>query len=339
MANEHTKSGEHIMTIGRRQFIKGSVAGLGTALLGCHSDPSSNASPKQPTHFEPDEIVALGNTGVKTSRVGIGTGMRGFNRQSNQTRAGQEHFTALIRGSLDRGIRLIDSADLYGSHPFLANALRGVPRDDYCLVSKIWYMPRGLPEPERPDADVVVQRFLDELKTDHIDILQIHCMTAPDWTERMQEQMAILDNLKKKGLIRTHGVSCHSLAALDAAAEHPWVDCIHARINPYGQSMDDTPDKVVPVLQKAHANGKGVIGMKMIGEGRFRDSDQRRNHTLDYVLNLGCVDSVIVGFETLNEIDDFVARVHHTPRRPTPLEAEAVETAAVSPSQLDRQLA
>ena len=322
------------MTIGRRQFIQSSLAGLGGALLGCAPE---QPAPKAPTHFTPGEMVSLGQTGLKVSRVGIGTGMRGSNRQSNQTRAGQEHFTALLRGCIDHGVTLLDCADLYGSHPFVANALQDVPREKVALISKIWFLPRGLPESERPDADIVVERFLKELKTDYIDIVQIHCMTAPDWTTQMEAQMNIMESLKKKGLIRTHGVSCHSLAALNAAAEHPWVDCIHTRINPYGQSMDDTPDKVVPVLQKAHANGKGVIGMKIIGEGKFRTSDEQRNHSIDFVLNLGCVDAVIVGFETVEEVEDFSVRVCNTPRRPAPLEANAA--VAVTPSELDLYLA
>ena len=310
------------MTIGRRQFIKGSLVGVGGTLLAGHSKRPNNDDHHLPAHFEAGETAILGKTGIKTSRVGFGTGMRGFNRASNQTRAGQKHFNKLTHTCLDHGMTLIDSADLYGSHTFLANALRDVPREKYCLVSKLWFRPRGLPETERPDADILVERFLKELDTDYIDILQIHCMTEPDWTEKMDSQMEILEKLKQKGRILTHGVSCHSLEALDAAAEHPWVDAIHARINPYGNYMDDTPDKVVPVLQKAHANGKGIIGMKLIGQGDFRDSDRQRNHTIDYVLNLGCVDAVIVGFETPQEVEDFALRVSRTPRRKQPLKPD-----------------
>lgn len=323
------------MTIGRRQFIKHSLVGLGTAAVGCSSNPT--ARKQSPTHFDPSERVPLGKTGLTVSRVGIGTGMRGFNRQSNQTRAGQEHFTALVRGCLNRGITLIDSADLYGSHDFLAEAFKDVPREDYSLITKIWFRQRGLPEEERPDADIAVQRFLKELNTDYIDILQIHCMDAPDWTHTMEKQMTILEYLKKKGVIRVHGVSCHSLAALDAAAEHSWTDCIHTRINPYGQSMDDAPEKVVPVLKKAHANGKGVIGMKIIGEGRFRDSDEQRNNSIDFALNLSCVDTMVVGFETLQEVDDFVVRVRNTPRRP--LGPIITAAASATRSDLDSKLA
>ena len=62
-----------------------------------------------------------------------------------------------------------------------------------------------------------------------------------------------------------------------AAANEPWVDSVHTRINPYGMSMDGPVDKVVPVLQKLHAAGKGVVGMKIIGEGRLRSRRSRRS--------------------------------------------------------------
>jgi hypothetical protein len=62
------------------------------------------------------------------------------------------------------------------------------------------------------------------------------------------------------------GVSCHSLDALRAAAREPWAESVHARINPYGMSMDGPPEQVAPVLKDIHAAGKGVVGVKIIGE-------------------------------------------------------------------------
>ena len=123
-----------------------------------------------------------------------------------------------------------------------------------------------------------------------------------------------LAKLKDKGVIRAHGVSCHSLAALETAAAEPWVDSVHARINPYGMSMDDKPDKVVPVLKKLHAAGKGVVGMKIIGEGRLRNDAEKRDESARFVLGLGCVDVLNIGFEKTEEIDDFAGRVRKVPR-------------------------
>jgi hypothetical protein len=54
-----------------------------------------------------------------------------------------------------------------------------------------------------------------------------------------------------------------------------------------------------------------VIGMKLIGEGRFRDSDEKRDESVRYVLGLGCVDAMVVGFEKTEEVDDFAARVRN----------------------------
>lgn len=272
-----------------------------------------NAAEQKTLMSDPYERVPLGKTGIKVSRVGFGTGMRGGGRQSNQTRLGKETFEGLLQASYERGVRLFDAADLYGTHPYLAGALKKMPRKDYAIVSKIWWRRGGIPEQERPDADVVIERFLKELDTDYIDLILLHCVVSKKWPEELGTQMNILDKLKKKGLIRAHGVSCHSLEALEACVKEPWVDSVHARINAYGTKMDGPPEKVVPVLKDLHQAGKGVVGMKLIGEGSFRNSDEKRDESVRYVLGLGCVDAMVVGFEKIEEVDDFAARVRKVP--------------------------
>ena len=298
------------MKIKRREFLKKSAIGAGGILLGAQLR-AAETSPA--THHDPYALVPLGKTNLKFSRVCMGTGMRGGNRESNQTRKGRVAFQKLLRDGYDRGIRTYDLADLYGSHTYLPPALEGLPRANYNLISKIWWNHGGIPEPERPDADIVLARFLKELKTDYIDLLLLHCVTAADWPVQLRPQMDILSKLKSEGKIRALGVSCHSLAALEAAATEPWVDSVHTRINPYGMSMDGSPEVVVPVLKKLHAAGKGVVGMKLIGEGRLRNDDARRDESVKFVLGLGCVDILNVGFETLDEVDDFATRVRKVP--------------------------
>ena len=298
------------MEMRRREFLSMSIAGVGGVLLGSRFAIAQEQKPKT---FDPYELVPLGKTKIKVSRVGFGTGMRGGNRQSNQTRLGKEKFEALLQASYEKGVRLFDMADLYGTHPYVASALSKMRRKDYVLSSKIWWWRGGIPEKERPDSDVVVQRFLKELNTDYIDLILLHCVTSAKWPEELSKQMDILENLKKKGIIRAHGVSCHSLEAMEAAANEPWVDSVHVRINAYGQNMDAPPEKVVPVLKKMHEAGKGVIGMKLVGEGNFRNSDEKRDGSIRFVLGLGCVDAMVVGFEKVEEIDDFATRVRKVP--------------------------
>jgi aryl-alcohol dehydrogenase-like predicted oxidoreductase len=315
---QRARTEEADMKMKRREFIQKSAAGVGGLLLGTRFAIGQEQGLQT---YDPFERVTLGKTKLTVTRLCLGTGMRGGNRQSNHTRMGKEKFEWLIRGAYVRGIRLFDLADLYGTHPYMASALSGVPRDDYALITKIWFRPGGIPEKERPDADVVVDRFLKELKTDYIDLVLFHCVTSGKWPEELRPQMDRLAKLKDKGVIRAHGVSCHSLEALAAAAGEPWVDSVHARINAYGAKMDAAPEKVAPVLKKIHEAGKGIVGMKLIGEGEFGDSDEKKARSIRYVLDLGCVDVLNVGFEKVEQIDDLARRIRQVPVKKARAEA------------------
>ena len=300
------------MKIKRRQFLQKSALGVGAALLGTQLKIRAEVKPR---NFDPYETIPFGNTKLNFTRLCLGTGMNGGNRQSNQTRLGKEKFDALLHGAYDRGVRVFDMADLYGTHPYLIPALKEIPRDDFKIISKMWWNKGGLPEKERPDADVVIPRFLKELQTDHIDVLLLHCVTSGKWPDELRRQMDILSNFKEKGTIGALGVSCHSLAALNAAVTEPWVECVHTRINPDGVSMDGTADEVVPVLRKLKAAGKAITGMKIVGAGKWRNDPDKRAESIRFVLGLGCVDLLNVGFESPEQIDDFAGMVSKTERR------------------------
>ena len=293
------------MKIKRREFLGTAVAGTAGVLVGGNL---VIAAPKEaaPKDVDPTALVPLCEE-LKVCRISCGTGMRGGGRQTNQTRLGKEKFEALLRHAYDRGIRQFDMADMYGTHPYVGRVLKDKPRDGIQLVSKIWTRRGGLPERERPLADVLVKRFLKELQTDYIDVLQIHCMDRQDWNLTERRQMDAMEKLKQQGLIRAHGVSIHSIPALRTAAEEPWVDVVHARVNPYAYRTDGPMDQVVPILKRIHAAGKGIIGMKLIGEGSF--DLQQRKKTLRFAMELGCINTMTVGFEQPEQIDEFVNNV------------------------------
>ncbi|MBP1636618.1 MAG: Oxidoreductase, aldo/keto reductase family [Acidobacteria bacterium] len=295
------------MKLQRREFLHRAALGVGGLIVA--GPRLDGAVATSPAFFDPWAPVPLGKSGLTVSRFCLGTGMTGGMRQSNHTRMGKAALERLIRESFDRGTRLFDLADLYGTHPYLVPALKGIPRDRYQIVSKVWWMKGGLPESERPDADVVIARFLKELGTDHIDLVLLHCVTSPRWPQELRRQMDLLSERREKGDIRALGVSCHSLAALEAAAAEPWVQSVHARINPYGMSMDGPAERVAPVLKRIHDAGKGVVGMKIVGEGRLRDDPERRQASVRYALTLGCVDVLNVGCETVAEVDDLAEKV------------------------------
>jgi aryl-alcohol dehydrogenase-like predicted oxidoreductase len=286
----------------RRDFLGATLAGT-TGLLTAGKAPAPAAQPEDPSN--PFKRVPLGRSGLMVSKIGIGTGMKGYQRRSNQTRLGDEKFHALLRYAYERGVRYFDMADLYGTHSDILEALKGVDREEVVLVTKLWWREGGLPEKERLGADVLVERYLSEMKTDYVDLVHLHAVTDPDWPQKLGWQMDLLSKLKDQGKIRAHGVSVHAIPALETAAEHAWVDAVHTRINPYGVCMDGPPEQVVPVLEKMHKNGKGVTGMKIIGEGQFRNDPEKRDQSIRYFMGLDCVDACIVGFEKPEEVDDF----------------------------------
>ena len=302
----------------RRDFLKtGAVVGAGTLAVTSTlkaqtpAELKKQAKPKKPFSTDPCAIVPLTDK-VSCTRLGFGTGMRGGNRTSDITRMPEEKAIGLLQYAYDKGLRLFDMADLYGSHPIVTKALEGKPRDSYTLISKLWYHIGALPEPERPDADVVLKRFLKECKTDFIDVLQIHCMMNGDWVGPHEKQMEIMERLKEEGLIRAHGVSCHANTALETAAKTLWTDTVHVRINHGGASMDGSVEDVVKVTRKCHQSGIGVIGMKVIGEGTFGNDLQKRKKSVDFVLNLDCVDVFVVAFDEKEHIDELIANARES---------------------------
>jgi aryl-alcohol dehydrogenase-like predicted oxidoreductase len=296
-------------TFNRRQFVTTFSAGVGTIFLA-GTDRFGSILPG--TARDPFEIVELGKTGIKTTLLGMGTGYNAINRSAAIIRAGKENAVSMVRAAYDKGIRYFDCADSYGTHPYVALALKDISRDKYTLGTKMWNRPGGIPEPERPDANIVVDRFRKELNSDYLDLVQIHCMEDGAWTDTQKRQMDILENLKAKKIIRSHGVSIHSIDALKAAAESPWVDVVHVRINPFGANMDKRdPALIVPLIEQIHNSGKGVIGMKLLGAGNFANDSEKINTSLKFVLGLGTVNMIIVGFEKPEQIDNYVERIRN----------------------------
>jgi aryl-alcohol dehydrogenase-like predicted oxidoreductase len=290
------------MKYSRRHFIGTSAAGVGAMFIN---------SCLGTRHYDPYDIVELGKTGIKTTRLCMGTGIRGGGRQSNLTRLGHEQAVNFVHEIYSRGVRIFDLADSYGTHACVSDALKIYPRSDYVIITKIGIRRRPASEGGDPvaETEAVITRFLQELQTDYIDGLQMHYILSGDWNTELSDYMTALDKLKQKGIIRSHGLSCHALPALETAIHEPWVDTIHVRLNAYGPNMDDTVENVEPVVKQLHQAGKGVIAMKILGEGELSNSDEQRDNTFRYVLQLGAVDILNVGMDKTSDIVDTEERI------------------------------
>src|ERR1700730_835911 len=243
----------------RREFLIRSASGLGAAWLSSTSILNALATQTLPAKFSASDTVLLGSTGIQTSRLAMGTGTVGSGHHSHQTALGVKGLSDLVLNGYDQGLRFFDAADSYGSHPHVAEALKHVPRDKVTVLTKTWAR-------DAASARADLDRFRRELGTDHLDICLMHCLTEGDWTERYRGVMDVLSEAKEKGVIRAHGCSCHSLVALQAAAKSPWVEIDLVRMNPIGSHMDADPETVAGVIGEMRAAGKGMIGMKILGQ-------------------------------------------------------------------------
>jgi len=283
----------------RREFLIRSATAAGAVWLSSKSIFQAIAEQTLPRKFAASDTVTLGSTGIKTSRLAMGTGTVGSGGHSHQTALGVKGLSDLLLNGYDHGLRFFDSADSYGSHPHVAEALKHVPRDKVTVLSKSWARDAaGM----RADLD----RFRRELGTDYLDICLMHCLTEADWTDRYRGAMDVLSEAKEKGTIRAHGCSCHSIDALRAAAKSPWVEVDLARINPVGAYMDSDPATVVNVLKEMKSAGKAVVGMKILGQGTLRN---RQDEAIKSALSLGLLDAFTIGAESKQEQEDLIRRI------------------------------
>jgi aryl-alcohol dehydrogenase-like predicted oxidoreductase len=290
--------------LNRREFI-GQAAASTTAALAMTTAVAQGAPGRagrdRPLPKGPTDLVTLGRSGIQVSLVGMGTGSVGSGQASNQTRLGVKGFSRVVRHALDHGVRFFDVADQYGSHVYLREALKGVPRDQYVIQTKTHAT-------KFADAKSHLERYRLELGVDYIDIVLLHCMQKTGWPLENSGSMEYLRKAKEEKIIRAHGTSCHGMDPLRVSARDPFVDVDLARINPEGLIMDDRkPDEVSSVLEEMHNAGKGIIGMKILGEGRI-DTPERKDASLRYVLGLGTVDAFIIGFQSTDQVDDMLKR-------------------------------
>jgi 1-deoxyxylulose-5-phosphate synthase len=280
----------------RRIFVKSATTAAGLLAVGplvLHARPfrlKKNIS---------DRIV-LGKTGIEVSRMAMGTGTNGTGQSSNQTRQlGMKGLPDLLQAGYDMGVTFWDSADQYGSHPHLKEALKRVSRDKVVILSKTH---ASTEDEMKADLD----RFRKELGTDYIDIMLLHCMMSDDWPKEKEGAMKVLAEAREKGVIRAHGVSCHTLGALKSAAASPWVQIDLARINPYGAVMDASVPVVTDVLRQMKQSGKVIMGMKIFGAGQLTN---HLDECLQYALDQEYVSCFTIGVENLSQLKDLAMRV------------------------------
>jgi len=289
-----------MMRISRRDFIKTSVAAGAIASMGSSSLIAERSSA--------GDLVALGKSHVKVTRLAFGTGSR---NGITQRQLGQAEFTRQVRYAYERGIRFFETSDSYVTPQMLGIALKGIPRDTYQLMNKVTTF-------DGIDPVKKLDQMRRDCNTDYFDIMLLHWQHDGNWpNETLQWQDALLE-AQHRQTIRTHSASVHGLPALRRVPGNKWLDIAMIRVNHKGTKMDsenddwDRPgnvDEVVTHVHEARAAGMGVISMKLIGEGAFTNRDDRQKAMRFAFRNAG-VDCVTVGYKSTAEIDEAIDNVN-----------------------------
>ncbi len=282
------------MSVTRRDFVTRALGSAG-ALLALDSPALARVAAIRKAA---SDRVSLGRTGITVSRLAMGSGTHGSNHASDQTRLGKG-FVDLLCNAFDQGVDFFETADQYGAHPQVGEAMKRVGRQKVVVLTKTHATTHA-------EAWADLDRFRRELGTDHIDVVLLHCMTRANWNEERRGAMDALEEARQKGVIRAHGVSCHRLDALKVASKDPWVQVDLARINPIGAHMDADPETVISVLREMKAAGKGVIGMKIFAQG---DLSATPGRAIEHAVKLDCIDAFTIGFRSPAELEQVVRKM------------------------------
>lgn len=288
----------------RRDFLKTSAAAGTYAALGGKLAIADTGKATA------TDWITLGKADVKVTRLAFGTGT--FSGRV-QRELGQTEFTKLVRYAYDRGIRFFETADSYTGMPqMLSAALKGLPRDSYRLMTKY-----NTHDNEHPQQ--TIDRLRSDLGTEYVDILLLHCVRNPNWPENDKRLEDAFSEAKQKKIILSHGASVHGLPALAEFPKTQWLDVAMIRMNHKGVRMD-TPStrdvdelgnvqEVVHRVKQVHAEGKGVISMKLVGEGRFTQRKDRQE-AVRFAFRTAGVDAVTIGYKNTGEIDEAIENIN-----------------------------
>jgi predicted aldo/keto reductase-like oxidoreductase len=283
--------------LSRREFLKSTLV-AGT--LGTVGTLSLHAATGRAT-----DLVTLGKSGLKVTRLAFGTGS---NNGHVQAALGQQEFTRIVRYAYDRGIRFFETSESYVTPAMLGEALKGLPRESYQLMSKV----------TTDEGADPLKRF-DEMRrtsqTEYFDIMLLHWQHTSDWTASTTRwQDGILEAQAKK-IVHTRGASVHGLPALRQMPGNKWLEVAMIRVNHKGARMDgpdyrqdnnpSNVDEVVQHVQQVKREGMGVISMKLVGDGTFIRHEDRQAAMRFAFKNAG-IDCATVGFKSTQEIDEAI---------------------------------
>jgi 1-deoxyxylulose-5-phosphate synthase len=299
------------MAIDRRDFLqKTAGTALVTALAGSEwlraaqapaapaapLKPPAPAVPPPPPRFAND-VILLGPDKIRVTRMAVGLGTSSGNVQREM---GLQGFADYLRFAFDQGQFFWDTSDGYRNHGHIKEALKGLPREKVTIMTKSDIRTAD-------EMKAALERYRQELGTDYIDILLVHNTSSANWPEERKGAMDVISEAYAKGIVKSYGASIHTLPALQTAAKTPWARVQLQGINPVAYRIPSTDISAsLASMRDAKAAGHGMIGMKILGEGKMRNQVEV---ALRFALQVDCMDCFTIGAANRTELADLIKRV------------------------------
>ena len=235
----------------------------------------------------------LGSTGLKVTEFCLGL----LPMSPLQSKLPEETCVEIIRKALDLGVNFFDTAEMYGSQPYLGKALQessGVTRREIVIATKS--------TAETSDEMArSVERSLAELDTDYIDIYHLHAARpSVEVFEQRKGALQRLLDLKRQKVIGAVGIATHNVHVAHAVAARDDIDVVFALVNKIGLGIrDGSVDEMVKGMKYAAQQGKGVYVMKALAGGNLLKDYQG---ALQWARQLEGIHAVSVGVVSLGEL-------------------------------------
>ncbi|MBN2853787.1 MAG: aldo/keto reductase [Clostridia bacterium] len=237
----------------------------------------------------------LGSTDLTVSKICFGTLTIGP-LQSNMT---IEEGSFIIERALSEGINFLDTAELYGTYPYIRTAIRKTGIRPVIATKSYAY--------SKEQAIKSLEQAMTQLDTDVIDIFMLHEQES-EWTMKgHREALDYYLNEKEKGRIRAVGVSTHAVNVVNYAAAMKEIDVISPIYNLKGLGIiDGTGKEMKEAISNAKSMGKGIYTMKPLGGGNIiNDYDA----CLDFLINDEDIDSIAIGMRSIEELEMNIRKI------------------------------
>lgn len=255
----------------------------------------------------------LGNTGLVVSRLCMGVLTIG----PLQNNLALDEGADLLAYAMHQGINFFDTAKIYNNYPYIKKALANSGLRPVITSKSYDYTYNGMKDS--------VEQALDEMGIDYIDIFMLHEQESELTLKGHREALQYLVEAREKGIVRAVGMSTHSVRGVIAGAQAPEIEVIHPLINQQGLGiMDGSRDDMLKAIAYAHATGKGIYAMKVLGGGNLL---KQAYDSFAFVRDFNSIHSMALGMKNRDEIDlniawmegrrvsELEARVAREPRR------------------------